>query len=240
MHSRTRLLIGVVLAITPATATTADEAPEFVPIFNGRDLEGWSGAPGMWRVEDGAIVGESTPERPAERTQYLFWEGGEPADFVLRAEVRLFGGNSGIQFRSKRLPGFDADGYQADYDAEGLYVGCLYQPARHVFVTRGLRVAVLPSGERTEERFADADALLAEFGPTAWRTYEIEAQGSRLTLRLDGELMCEVDDRHPEHALLRGVVALQLHQGPPMRVEYRSIRLLDRSAESPESPPSPR
>ncbi|MGL4512541.1 MAG: 3-keto-disaccharide hydrolase [Lacipirellulaceae bacterium] len=221
----------VVVLGTALTATAlAGVQPDFVPIFNGRDLEGWAGDPAVWRVENGAIVGESTPERPVERTQYLFWERGKPANFVLRAEVRLVGGNSGIQFRSKRLPDFDADGYQADYDAEGLNVGCLYQPARHIFVNRGQRVAVLPDGARTEERFADSDDLLAGFDATSWQTYEIEAEGSRLTLRLDGELMCEVDDRHAEHSLYNGVIALQVHQGPPMRVEYREISLLDHSA----------
>lgn len=229
--SRGRFRAIIVLALLPPALASGEE--RFVPLFNGRNLDGWSGSEGIWRVERGAIVGESTPDHPVERTQYLFWEGGEPADFVLRAEVRLLGGNSGIQFRSKRLPGFDADGYQADYDADLLYVGCLYQPARHIFVNRGMRVGVADDGGRVEERFADPDDLVRGFDPRDWHEYEIDARGSRVVLRLDGEPMCEVDDRHPEHALRSGAIALQLHQGPPMRVEYRAIRLADRSPAGP-------
>lgn len=217
------------LADSPAPAAAADEA-RFVPIFNGQDLEGWAGAEGRWRVESGAIVGESTAEHPIDHTQYLFWEGGEPSDFVLRAKLRLFGGNSGIQFRSKRLPSFDADGYQADYDADGAYVGCLYQPARHIFVTRGVRATIGTDAVRAEERFADPETLLEGFDPREWHEYEIDARGTRLALRIDGKTMCEADDHDPEHSLRSGVIALQIHQGPPMRVEYRDVRLWDLAA----------
>lgn len=223
------VLCGVTAsAAEPSSAETFDEA-RFTPIFNGRDLEGWSGSEGFWRVEGGTLIGESTAEHPVERTRYLFWEGGEPSDFVLRAKLRLLGGNSGIQFRSERLPSDDADGYQADYDADGHYIGCLYQPARHIFVTRGVRATIGEDAERTEERFADPDALVKDFDPREWHEYEIEARDSRLVLRIDGEKVCEADDRHPQHSLRSGVIALQLHQGPPMRVEYRDIRLLDLS-----------
>ena len=123
------VLVGAVLG---AAALGADEREEgFVPMFNGKDLTGWEGAPGWWDVRDGAIYSESTPEKPS-RTHYLYWKGGEPANFELRCRYRVSGagGNSGIQFRSERRPNFDAWGYQADLDTDHAYTGFLYQHGR--------------------------------------------------------------------------------------------------------------
>jgi len=199
--------------------------PGFVPIFNGTDLAGWEGKPGAWRVERGAIVGESTPERPCKRTHYLYWTGGEPADFILRAKIKLIGGNSGIQFRSAKRPDFDTFGYQADFDAANQYTGCLYQHKRGLVARRGERVVFTETGQRQVERFADFEGLLKHVRQNDWNDYEIIARGNRLTLRLNGQLMCEVEDRDPQLARRKGIIALQMHQGPPMRVEFKDLRI---------------
>ncbi|MDR1964755.1 MAG: DUF1080 domain-containing protein, partial [Planctomycetaceae bacterium] len=88
----------------------ADE-DEFVSIFNGTDLTGWEGIPGGWDVVDGCIVGESTPEKPCQRSHYLYWTEKEPDNFHLKLTFRLQGnGNSGIQFRSEKRPNWDTYG----------------------------------------------------------------------------------------------------------------------------------
>ena len=71
--------------------------------------------PDAWRVEDRTIIGESTLQKPCEKTHYLYWTGGEPGDFIMRCEIKLLGGNSGIQFRSEKRPDFNTFGYQADF-----------------------------------------------------------------------------------------------------------------------------
>jgi hypothetical protein len=136
-----------------------NEGKTFVSMFNGKDLTGWEGKPGGWRVEEGAITGESTPEKPCRKTHYLIWKGGQPQDFVLRAKVKLSGGNSGIQFRSEARPEFDTDGYQADFDARHEWSGCLYQHRRGAVVKRGKRATISEDGSRKEEAFASFDGM---------------------------------------------------------------------------------
>ena len=70
-------------------------------LFDGDSLKGWDGNKTIWRVENGAIVAESTCEKPTGTT-YLIWQGGEAGDFELKAELRGEGAgiNSGIQYHS--------------------------------------------------------------------------------------------------------------------------------------------
>src|SRR5690242_11391506 len=99
------LLVTAFYLTSPRIIAAAPESEEgFVSIFNGHDLSGWDGKPGWWRMEDGAITGESTLEKRCLKHNYLIWRGGRPADFELRLRFRLRGGNSGIQFRSRELP----------------------------------------------------------------------------------------------------------------------------------------
>jgi len=70
-------------------------------IFDGKTLHGWDGSPEVWHVEDGAIVGESSPQHPSGTTN-IIWRGGQPANFELKCEMKLegTGANGGIQYRS--------------------------------------------------------------------------------------------------------------------------------------------
>ena len=73
----------------------------YVSLFNGKDLENWDGNPKFWRVEDGAIVGESTPANPSGNS-YIAYKGMEAKDFTLKFEIKVEGdGGSGMQYRSK-------------------------------------------------------------------------------------------------------------------------------------------
>ncbi len=105
-----RGLVRLAVQLFVASELCFGSEPGFLSMFNGKDLTGWSGKPGSWRVEHGAIVGESAPERPCKKTHYLYWCGGEPADFILGVKIKLLAGNSGIQFRSARRPDFDTFG----------------------------------------------------------------------------------------------------------------------------------
>src|ERR1700741_2900751 len=82
-----------------------DDHDGWVQIFDGKTLDGWDGRPDIWHVEDGAIVGESSPERPSGTTN-IIWKGGEPANFELKLEMKLdgTGANGGVQYRSVRVP----------------------------------------------------------------------------------------------------------------------------------------
>ncbi len=221
MTHRALLLI---LLVAATVAYSADE-DGFVSMFNGTDLAGWDGKPGGWRVEDGAITGESTPEKPLDAAHYLFWTGGTPKDFVMRFEYKLVGGNSGVQIRSKRVGDYDAWGYQADMEMGPDWTGCLFQHDREAVVLRGKKATIAPDGTRKESTFADTAELLKIVKPEEWNTYEVSAVGSTVTLSINGQLMCEVDDQDAAMACHEGHIGLQMHPGPPMKVQFRNLRI---------------
>ncbi|MBN2309770.1 MAG: DUF1080 domain-containing protein [Candidatus Hydrogenedentes bacterium] len=219
-------ILGVVAVLAAmGAASAAEPEPGFVSMFNGVDLSGWEGKPGGWWVEDGAITSQSTEDKPCVKHHYLFWQGGTPADFVLRFKYRIEGGNSGVQFRSKRKPDYDTWGYQADIEAGAQWTGCLFQHDRGGVVMRGKRATISREGARQEEEFAPGEELQKAIKPNAWNDYEVTAEGSRITLRINGRLMCEVDDRDEKMACHSGIIALQMHPGPPMKVQFKDLRI---------------
>jgi cytochrome c551/c552 len=210
-------------------APAAPEAPPVAPgepLFDGASLAGWSGDPSYWSVEEGCIVGRSTTERPLERSTYLFWEG-EAQDFILDFEYRIAGGNSGVQYRSQRLPDGDVAGYQADVEDGPNYTGILYESAgRGIVAARGTRLRIAHDGARTEgEPLGTPEELQARVQTGEWNRYRIVARGTRLRHEINGVVMVVVDDRENGRARTRGTFALQLHQGPPMEVCIRGLRL---------------
>lgn len=217
---------GFGLVILSCLAVGAAEVEAgFTPMFNGVDLSGWDGKDGGWWVEDGAITSESTPENPCVKHHYLFWEGAQPADFILRFRYKLVGGNSGVQIRSKKLPDFDAWGYQADMEAGGQWTGCLFQHDREAVVKRGYKAVIAADGSREDTPFADPEALHALVKQDAWNDYEVTAIGPKIILRINGALMCEVEDRDAKMARSEGYIAVQMHPGPPMKVQFKDLRI---------------
>jgi hypothetical protein len=203
----------------------ADLEEGFVSMFNGQDLAGWEGMPGWWSVEDGAITSQSTPEKPCPRAHYLMWRGGEPGDFEMRLEFRLLGGNSGVQFRSKELPDWDTSGYQADIEEGGQWTGCLFEHTRLGLGLRGQKVLIDEDGTKHVTFIGDPLKLLEVFRKDDWNSYRIIAQGSEITLMINGRVMCEVTDNQSDIAAKSGVIALQMHPGPPMKIQFRNLRI---------------
>jgi hypothetical protein len=221
------LIAGCLVALWTSCATgLAGQPDSFGEMFNGKDLTGWEGAPNWWEARDGVLVAESTPAKPCARSHYLYWKGGEPADFEMRCLWRISGeGNSGIQFRSETRPDWDTWGYQADLDGAGVYTGCLYQHVRGLVAQRGQKVSIDQTGRKTSTTFADSDELLKAVRKGDWNEYRILAQGPHIKLWINDVLMCEVEDHEPKLALTKGIIALQMHQGPPMKVEFKNLRI---------------
>ncbi|MFN3322591.1 MAG: DUF1080 domain-containing protein [Bryobacteraceae bacterium] len=191
------LLSAAAFAQAPANAEEG-----FVPLFNGRDLAGWDGDPRIWKVENGEIIG-STEGVELKQNSFLI-SRRTYGDFILRLRVKLRNHNSGIQFRSEALPDWVVRGYQADM-AEDNWWGCLYDEKG----TRGVMVNGWKGKAENVVRRGD------------WNDYEIHAEGDRIRLRVNGLLT--VDTRDSER--LEGVLALQVHRGPPMEVRFRDIRI---------------
>jgi hypothetical protein len=194
-------------------------------MFNGKDLAGWEGKPGWWRVEEGCLTSESTPAKPCDKAHYLMWRGGKPGDFEMRCEYRLIGGNSGIQFRSRELPDWDTSGYQADMEAGDQWTGCLFEHQRGGVSMRGQKVVIDQAGKKQITPIGDPQELLQRVKKNDWNTYRISARGNEITLEINGVVMCQAIDNQVGSAARDGIIALQMHPGPPMKVQFRNLRI---------------
>lgn len=211
--------------LTAGLTWPALAADGFTSLFNGRDLTGWDGKPGWWRVEDGTITAESTPEKPCAKHNYLIWRGGEPADFELRLEYRITGGNSGVQIRSREVPDWDMRGYQADIEDGAQWTGALFEHERGGIALRGEKAVIAADGTRQVTRFADAAALQKGFRSNDWNDYRVVARGPEIQLFINGVKTAHAVDRQSGKAAARGFIGLQMHPGPPMKVQFRNLRL---------------
>ena len=201
------------------------EAVLFRPIFNGRDFAGWSQQDGYFSVRDGVITGESTADHLCKPNHHLVYTAEELSDFELRAEFRLTkGANSGIQLRCK--PQFIGDnGYQADMNGGGNYVGFLYHPKQHLIGERGADVVIDASDKKQVTRFADSAELQKLYRVEQWNDIRVKVEGRKITVWINGVRTTSVEDPRERFFPAKGHIALQLHQGPPMKVEFRNLRL---------------
>ncbi len=210
-------------------APAADEADNdgFVSIFDGKSLEGWDGNPKFWSVRDGAITGQTTAENPTSGNTFILWRKGELGDFELRLKFRIVGGNSGIQYRSKEPQKWVVAGYQADFDGDGNWTGTLYEErGRGVLAKRGQKVEITPQGEKkTTGQTTPESEILASYKKGEWNDYTIIAQGNHLIQKVNGLVTIDVTDNQKDNAATSGLLALQLHAGPPMTVQFKEIRL---------------
>ncbi len=194
--SATALLAGTLNVLTPEERTQGVEL-----LFNGQDLTGWDGDPTMWSVEDGKIIG-STDGSPLKTNSFLISKH-EYSDFELSFDVKLRNGNSGVQFRSERLPNWIVRGYQADI-AGGKGWGSLHGEM--------LQGGLIMDGWQNKAEHVVQDG---------WNQVELYCRGDHIRITVNGKVTTDV--RNPGAA--SGVFALQLHRGPPMRVEYRDLKL---------------
>jgi hypothetical protein len=208
----------------------------FVSIFDGRSLSGWDGDPKYWRVEDGCIVGEITPATVLKQNSFLIWRGGMTRDFELKVEYRISaGGNSGINYRSTQIPDqpWLMRGYQADIDGSARnrpplrHTGQNYEERGRTFLARrGEIVRVDASGKPAViASLGEAKALEAFIKNEDWNEYHLIARGNVLVHILNGHVMSVVVDDDAINRRLDGLLGVQVHVGPPMKVEFRKLRL---------------
>lgn len=214
-------------------AIDGDEAG-FAPIFDGRTLDGWEGEPTYWRVENGSLVGEITPATVVRSNTFIIWRGGRPRDFELKLDYRITpDGNSGINYRSAVAPDpvtpenrFAMRGYQCDVDGKKRYSGNNYEEKGRRFLAVRGQVSHVVGGRPPIllATFGDPDEL-ADHVTDDWNAVHIIARGHTLTHILNGQLMSVVIDDDVPNRPVDGLIGVQVHVGPPMKVEYRNIRL---------------
>ncbi|MBS1790944.1 MAG: DUF1080 domain-containing protein [Acidobacteria bacterium] len=207
----------------------ADDHTGFTQIFDGKTLKGWDGNPDYWRTENDSIIGETTAEKPLKLNTFIIYRGGQPGDFELKLEYRINSTNSGVQYRSIELPDVGKwvlKGYQADIDFANQYTGQLYEERGRGFLAlRGQMTQLTPGKKQVIANLRGGDDLKAAIKTTDWNQLHIIARGNRLTHILNGHLMAEAIDDDPGGRAMGGLLGFQLHQGPPMKVEYRNIWL---------------
>ncbi len=231
-----------------AEGIPADSLDGFIPIFDGKTLTNWNGDPTYWRVENGNLVGEVTPETLLSTNTFITWEGGEPADFELRLEFRIAeAGNSGINYRSKFVDSipYALQGYQADIDGNNTYTGQNYEERKRTTLAyRGERVIInsqeepdtpgsLREGVKNNAwqyrevtgSLGDQDALKDSIRPEDWNECRLVIRGNRMLHYINGILMSDVTDKDTVNRSEKGVLGVQVHVGPPMKVAYRNIML---------------
>ncbi|MBT5124027.1 MAG: DUF1080 domain-containing protein [Planctomycetaceae bacterium] len=223
-------LCAFVVIGTCAVFVIDSDAQEFRSIFNGKDLSGWKGDMTRWSVKDGAITGTTTKERPLPHNQFLILNDSV-SDFEFKAEFRLIGdNNSGVQYRSQVIEGagdFRVKGYQADIHAKPSYTGMLYdEGGRGIVAQRGQRVVVNDQGEKNV--IAETDPVVKE-DLTAWNTIEIRAVGDRLIHLINGKVTVDITDLDTKNREFKGLLALQIHAGGPMVIQFRKLKLRDTS-----------
>jgi len=253
MNLRLHLSLALALTAFAPLAHAADSG--FKPLFNGKDLAGWQGKTNLWSVRDGVITGQTTSEAdlPTANT-FLVYKGAEPANFELRLKFKLTAqndkaqANSGVQYRSKLLDPveFIVAGYQADIDG-GRYIGMLYEErGRGILKQPGQKIRIDPPGAaaapaadaakkgkqkqpkasvETVATVTTPEQLKSAYKFGEWSDLVIIAKGNHVQHFVNGKLTADVTDNDPNLAPKSGVIALQLHRGPPMTVQFKDIQL---------------
>jgi hypothetical protein len=205
------------------------EETGFQPIFDGRSLAGWDGDPGFWRVEGGALVGQTTTEKQPEQNTFLIWRGGSPADFELKLQFKLTGFNSGIQFRSIELPDIKwaMKGYQADMDGQQQYTGQIYEERGRGFLAMRGQFSYIPEGKKPGlvGSVGDSNELKALIRGEDWNDLHLIARGNTIVQLLNGRITSMLIDDDTAGRKMEGLIGIQVHKGPPMKIEVRNIRL---------------
>ena len=240
------IVIGIMVSSCNIAGQTFHDPDGFVQIFDGRTLTGWEGDPAYWRVENGCLVGEITPDKLLKNNSFIIWRGGNTADFELRLEYRItLSGNSGINYRSVELKDvpYALKGYQSDIDGKNRYTGQNYEErARTTLAYIGEKVIINVNSNSSDSlknhivnnawtiknviaSLGNPDSLTAKINVDDWNNCHLIIKGNHLQHFVNGILMSDVTDNDPVNRKQEGLLGVQVHVGPPMKVEFRNIRI---------------
>src|SRR6266542_311043 len=240
-----KTLLALVAAAAVGQAMPVFAAEEgFKPLFNGNDLAGWAGRPQHWSVEDGALTGRTTKEQPAQGNNFLIWTNGTVGDFELRLSYKIVPNNdkgfanSGIQYRSKEFGNFVVGGYQADFEAGKTFSGILYEERMDgILAQRGQKTVVKTVEGKTKVEvvgsLGKSEEIQAKIKDKDCNDYLVIAKGNHLQHFINGVPTVDVvDERTGGKAAKEGLLALKLHAGDPMTVQFKNIRIKSFSSDA--------
>ncbi|MEO6675443.1 MAG: DUF1080 domain-containing protein [Ginsengibacter sp.] len=223
------MLIVFMISIT-LSCTSQNKGDGFVKIFDGKTLKGWDADTSFWRVENGIIIGQVFPGKPIKTNTFLIYKGGEPADFEFKAEYRISPeGNSGVQYRSEELKDirYALKGYQADIDGADKYTGQNYEERGRGFLAMRGQKVVLKVNEKPviTGSAGNSDSLKALIKSNDWNEIHIIAKGNKMQHFINRILMSETVDEDTVNRKSSGLLGMQVHVMPKMKVEYRNLLL---------------
>jgi hypothetical protein len=207
-----------------------DSDSGFRQIFDGKTLDGWDGDPAYWRAEDGELVGEVTASNLLKRNSFIVWRGGRPKNFELKADYRISEfGNSGINYRSVETSGtrWSLRGPQADIDGQNIGTGQNYEEGGRALLALRGDVTYIATGSNPQviATLGTSDELKTFIKVNDWNSYQLIVRGNLMIHVLNGHIMSEVIDDDRINRRFKGLIGVQVHVGPPMKVEYRHILL---------------
>jgi hypothetical protein len=223
------LLSSIILPALSVTWLQAEKS-----LFDGKTLKGWDGNPVHWSVKDGAIVGENSKKNPTKGNTFLIWKDGTLKDFDLSLDYKIEGGNSGIQYRSFVKPGkhdgWRIGGYQADFESGDRFSGICYGEAfRGILSMRGDKTTLTLDAkgklQKKVEKFGDSKDIGKAVKKADWNQYRITAKGFHFTQYINGVKTTELIDNDEKIRRSDGLLAFQVHAGPPMKVYFKNIVL---------------
>lgn len=222
------------------SAVAADVEPGFKSLFNGKDLTGWAGRPNHWSVEDGCITGITTADNPAKGNNFLIAKEGDKSlvvdDFEIRFSYKFSTpfGNSGMQYRSKEKDNFVVNGYQGDFEVGLKYSGILYEEGgRGILAQRGQKVVLKETPEKPGTKpkievvgsVGVSEEIQATIQTNGWNQYVIIAKGNHLQHFINGKQTVDIVDEQETKSAKSGILAFQIHQGPPMKIQFKDVQI---------------
>jgi Domain of Unknown Function (DUF1080) len=250
LRFNTFILIPVIFSILYVSCASsrhsaAKSEAGYQNIFDGKTLDGWEFDSTYWRVENGAMVGEVTPANLLKRNSFIIKKDIVFADFELKVEYRISSrGNSGINYRSIKIDSlpYAMRGYQADINGPNNYTGQNYEErGRTTLAYQGEKVTVdaaeiltplkdnIVKNAWTKRTVTaspgNTDSLRANIKIDDWNEYHLVIKGNRLLHYINGVLMSDVTDNDIANRKLSGSIGVQVHVGPPMKIEYRNFRI---------------
>lgn len=226
---RTALCLGLPLLALTLSLRAEDKAPAppegFKAIFNGKDLSGWSGGATWWSVEDGCLTGVT--DGKLDYNRFITWKDGQVKNFELRVKVKATkGGNSGLQYRGLERPDLGewvVTGYQCDVvpDKDD-YNGMLYEErGRRILAHTGEKVIIDPQAQP----WVVGKLPIHSFPSEQWHDYRVLVEGNHHQHWIDGVQTVDVIDLDETGRALKGVIAVQVHRGPVMKIQYKDFFL---------------
>src|SRR5947207_9383692 len=210
--------------------------PAFKSLFNGKYLSNWAGRTNHWSVEDGCITGTTSKENPAKGNNFLILQqdgtNATVADFEARFSYKFSSdwGNSGMQYRSKAHPNFVVTGYQADFEVGKTYSGILYEEGgRGILAERGEKVVLHDDNGKLKKevvgKVGDSKAIQSNIKQGDWNDYVVIVKGNHIQHFINGMQTVDVVDEQESKAAKSGILAFQIHAGPPMKVQFKNVRI---------------